>query len=97
MPTNISLDSNIPPRWLPIIRLIWLAFALLLITGFVLGVPYLHEEFRQPCTGELCLPYHMTPTEEAILDEWGLSLLFMPLICQVRKSFWLSFSFFQLS
>jgi hypothetical protein len=76
MPTNISLDSNIPPRWLPIIRLIWLAFALLLITGFVLGVPYLHEEFRQPCTGELCLPYHMTPTEELILDEWGLSLAF---------------------
>ncbi|MFZ0548676.1 MAG: hypothetical protein WAM60_24715 [Candidatus Promineifilaceae bacterium] len=76
MPTNLSLDSNIPARWLPIVRATWSFFALLLIIGFILGVPSFHEELRQPCSADSCPPYTVSMAEANLLEEWGLSLGF---------------------
>jgi hypothetical protein len=76
MPTNLSLDSNIPTRWLRLVRVIWLFFALLLITGFILGLPVFNAELRQPCSADICPPYTMSAVEEELLVEWGLSLEF---------------------
>jgi hypothetical protein len=76
VPTNLSLDSNIPTRWLPLVRAIWLLVALLLITSFIVGVPLFNQELSQPCSAENCPPYTMTTTEEELLVEWGFSLEF---------------------
>ncbi|MCA9971208.1 MAG: hypothetical protein KC425_13375, partial [Anaerolineales bacterium] len=66
-------DTRVPASWLPVVRLAWLACALLLIAGFVLGVPYLHAELSAVCTAD-CLPYAMTQAEADLLADWGMSL-----------------------
>ena len=72
-PPQLALDSHISPRWLPFIRIIWVACALMLITGFFLGLAPHFQALRVPCLAD-CTPYAMTLTEANLLTEWGLSL-----------------------
>ncbi len=70
MHTKLSIDSNIPVSWLPFVRLIWLACAILLIGGFMWGVPFMYAEVGQICMVD-CTPYLMTQAEVSLLAEWG--------------------------
>ena len=65
---NLSLkpDSNIPPRWLPFLRAVWIACALLLLTLFILDLPLSYAELSQTCIGEACALLALSPDEAAI-------------------------------
>jgi hypothetical protein len=75
---NLSLkpDSNIPPRWLPFLRAVWIACALLLLTLFILDLPLSYAELSQTCIGEACALLALSPDEAAMLQGMGVSLKF---------------------
>jgi hypothetical protein len=67
-------DSQIPARWLPIVRWGWLALVLLSLAIFLAGVLQLYQELRQPCSQEECPYPALLPQEAQTLEELGLSM-----------------------
>lgn len=70
-----STDSSIPVSWQPLLRGVWLVGVLLLIAGFLAGLPYRYSELATTCSGA-CPALSLTSAEVAILQSYGLSLSF---------------------
>lgn len=69
-------DSQIPARWLPFIRALWLVVVLLLLGVFFAGISPYFNELRVACTRVDCLMMALSPEEAQELRDLGLSMEF---------------------
>lgn len=69
-------DSQIPARWLPFVRGLWLLFVLLLLGVFFAEISPYFNELRTACTGADCLLMALSPGEAQALRDMGLSMAF---------------------
>ncbi len=69
-------DSLIPARWLPIMRVVWPALALILLAIFFAGISPYNDELSVTCTGGDCPLMALSPQEARVLRDLGLSLEF---------------------
>jgi hypothetical protein len=69
-------DAQIPKRWLPVIKAVWLALVLLLLAIFTIGISPYFDELNVPCSAEDCLVTALSPQEVQELRDLGLTLNF---------------------
>lgn len=75
MTIQATTDRSISPRWLPVIRIAWLLYTLMLIVAFVAGVPYRYAALANTCMGD-CPSLTLTPAEAMLIEQHGASLTF---------------------
>jgi hypothetical protein len=69
-----TTDTQVPPRLLPWVRLVWVAFALLLMGIFLAGFTPRYGELLQVCPAEPCIVLTLNPEEVILLNQMGFSL-----------------------
>ena len=69
-------DAQMPKRWLPVIKAVWLALVLLLLAIFTIGISPYFDELHVPCSAEDCLVTALSPQEVQKLRDLGLTLDF---------------------
>jgi signal transduction histidine kinase len=71
--------TNVPVRWLPLLRLSIILILLILDVLFVLGIPYFYTHLTTLCTLPNCMPLVLTTDDVITLEAAGLSANFYAL------------------
>lgn len=72
-------QTEVPVRWLPLLRLSAILLLLILDVMFVLGIPYFYTHLTTLCTLPNCMPLVLTETDVIMLEAAGLGADFYAL------------------
>lgn len=72
-------QTDVPVRWLPLLRLSVIALLITLDVLFVLGIPYFYTHLTTLCTLPNCMPLVLTQADVSMLEIAGLSANFYAL------------------
>ena len=72
-------QTNVPVRWLPLLRLSVILILLILNVMFVLGIPYFYTHLTTLCTLPNCMPLVLTATDVIMLEAADISANFYAL------------------
>lgn len=70
---NGARDVEVPRRWLPIVRIVWVVLVLLYLAMFAAGVGPYFQELSTICSGEACTGTLLASEEVALLNSVGLT------------------------
>jgi hypothetical protein len=65
--------TPIPCRWLPPVRVLWVAMAILAVGLLFVSLPITYMEWHALCTGDDCYFWQLTPKDITALQKLGLS------------------------
>ncbi|MBK9053572.1 MAG: hypothetical protein IPL78_22530 [Chloroflexi bacterium] len=74
MNQSTPVENYVPIRWQPVLRVLWVAVALLLFALYFVGLKPNYDELIQLCHTESCPVMSIAPEELQILESFGLSL-----------------------
>jgi len=75
--TTISkVTTNVPTRWLPLVRASIILILVVVDVLFVLGIPYFYEQLTTLCALPNCRPLVLTAQDVAMLEAAGLTANF---------------------
>lgn len=77
--TIAKSQTDVPVRWLPLLRLSVILTLLILDVLFVLGIPYFYTHLTTLCTLPNCMPLVLTDTDVIMLEATGLGANFYAL------------------
>ena len=75
---DTAVEHPIPPRWRPLVHLVWFILTLSLFAIYTAGIPLLFQELSRACDAETCrqMVLVLTTEEARLLAERGLSIEF---------------------
>ena len=74
MTVHPNVENTIPTRWLPFVRTVWIAIAILMLTLYIVGLPVNYHELNTVCEADPCRVTTISSGELQILEDIRFSL-----------------------